>query len=850
MNMKSFLPAYFSVLLFIISVNTSSQTNLSYYFSEDMAPGNNISTPKEITGYQVGDWHFSHDQLITYARSIAEESNRVQIFEYARSWENRPLVYLVFTDPDNHGELEVIRKNHIQTTKYGDQAKPGLLDPLVIHLGYSVHGNESSASNSSMLTMYYLAASKEDWLKDFLKDNIIIVDPCLNPDGFARHSSWINQNRSQNLVSDPSSRGFNEPWPGGRMNHYWFDLNRDYIPLTHPETRGRIELFHKWLPHVFTDHHEMGANSTFFFQPGVKSRNNPIVPDQNYILTRKIAEFHAEAFDESGVRYFTEERFDDYYFGKGSSYPDAHGSIGILFEQAGYRGHLRETEHGIRTFSFAVKNQLRVSLSTLRAASELKEELKQYQKDFFRKSVENGKKNQVKAYIFSEKYDHTRLNNFIKLLQQHQIIIRKIQKDLKIDEYIYEKDHSFIIETSQEQYHLIRSFFAPVNEFPDTTFYDVSTWTLPYSYNIKYTEIKDARDLSDIRGKIVNSSLPMTASVSGNGDYALVMEWDDYNSPAALYHLLTNDLNIYVATEPFRIEGKRHNYGSLIIPMHHQPLKKNEILKMATDISSENNVSFYRLNTGLSDKGINLGSGRMEILKKPEVAVITGEGAHAYTSGEMWHLMDVHYGMPVTLLDGNRIGRVDLDRYTTICISGWNLDKLGEAGQEKMKNWLDKGGTIISIVYPLWWLDQNEFTDIEFVEEAKPDHKSFKYSDRYKMNDIHRIAGSIFKINADLSHPLFYGYKNSEIPVFKNRATVIKDNDKAFVFPARYTGSPLLSGYSSPENIERIANSPYIMVHKSGKGRIIHFLDNPNFRGMWQGTNKIFANAVFFGGIL
>ncbi len=848
--MKSFPAASIFFLLLSVSLNSLSQTNLSYYFPDEIEFSDNISTPRKITDYQVGDWHFSHDQLIAYARSIAKQSNRVQLFEYARSWENRPLVYLVFTDPANHDKLESIRKNHIQTTKYGKSSKPGVTVPLVIHLGYGVHGNESSASNSSMLTMYYLAASEEDWIKDFLKENIIIVDPCLNPDGFTRHSSWINQNRSQNLVSDPASRGFNEQWPGGRMNHYWFDLNRDYIPLTHPETKGRIELFHQWLPHVLTDHHEMGANSTFFFQPGVKSRNNPIVPDKNYTLTRKIAEFHAKTLDEAGVRYFTEERFDDYYFGKGSSYPDAHGSIGILFEQAGYRGHLRETEHGVKSFPFAVKNHFRVSLSTLRAAIALNKELKQYQKDFFRKSVENGKNSQVKAYIFSEKYDHTRLNDFIDLLNEHQIIIQKTKKDFTLNGHVYEKDHSFIVKTSQEQNHLIRSFFDPINEFPDTTFYDVSAWTLPYAYNIEYDEIKDVRDLSDIQGEIVNSYPPAKAGVTGNGNYALVMEWDNYNSPAALYKMLNNDLKIYVATEPFHIEGKRFNYGSIIIPMHRQPAETNEILLMADEISSQSNVNFYRLNSGLSDRGINLGSGRIERLKKPEVAIITGEGSHAYTSGEMWHLMDVNYGMTVTLLDGNRMESVDLDRYTSLCISGWNLDKLGEKGHEKLKTWIDQGGILISVVYPLWWLNENKFTDIEFVPEAKTDHENFKYSDRYKMNDIHRIAGSIFKIHADLSHPLFYGYRNPEIPVFKNRATVIKDNGEAFAFPAKYTESPLLSGYASAENVERIANSPYIMVRKSGKGRIIQFVDNPNFRGMWHGTNKIFANAVFFGGIL
>ncbi|MGC9343208.1 MAG: M14 family zinc carboxypeptidase, partial [Bacteroidales bacterium] len=465
------------VIILIVSFKLYSQTDLDYYLPENAELNPEVPTPQEITGYSVGDWHFSHDQLLQYAKKIAEISDRAILKEYARSWENRPLVYLVFTDPQNHSKLEEIRLAHIGASKYGRSIDSEEMDPLVIHLGYGVHGNESSASNSSILTLYYLAASEDEWVVELLKNSIIIVDPCLNPDGFTRHSSWINMNRSQTLVSDPAARGFNEPWPGARTNHYWFDLNRDYIPLTHPESKGRINLFHSWLPHILTDHHEMGANSTFFFQPGVETRNNPIVPEENYILTKEIAGFHARALDKFGVTYFTEERFDDYYFGKGSSYPDANGGIGILFEQAGFRGHLRETDHGLKTFSYAVRNQFNVTLSTLRAGMDLKEDLINYQREFFSSGLQKADSSPVKAYIFGEEFDHTRLQNFIELLLNHKIEVHRIEKDLQVENKFYSKENSYLVLTSQEQFLLIRSLFDPVNEFRDTTFYDVSTWT-------------------------------------------------------------------------------------------------------------------------------------------------------------------------------------------------------------------------------------------------------------------------------------------------------------------------------------------------------------------------------------
>jgi hypothetical protein len=354
-------------VFYMLSNAVFSQVEQNYYLpDENYLP--QIPTPESIIGHQIGEWHLTHDKLTAYLSLLAEQSDRVILQEYARSWENRPLFHLIITAPANHAKLEQIRKEHLKLSDPGNM-------PVVVRLGYNVHGNESSASNASVLVAYYLAASLNPEVLDYLDNMVILLDPCLNPDGFNRHASWINMHKSQNPMPDDNSRGFHEAWPGGRTNHYWFDLNRDWILLQHPESRGRVEVFHRWRPNVQTDHHEMGASSTFFFQPGIPSRTNPMTTERTTELTRKIGQYHAAALDHDGSLFFTEEIFDDFYYGKGSSYPDVNGCVGILFEQAGTRGFERDTPRGKLTFPYAIRNQVRVSLSTLMASYELREEL-------------------------------------------------------------------------------------------------------------------------------------------------------------------------------------------------------------------------------------------------------------------------------------------------------------------------------------------------------------------------------------------------------------------------------------------------------------------------------------------
>ena len=350
------------IIIFLFSININCQTHLSYYFENSEKFDKTIPKPSEVIGHEVGEWHVTHDKLVQYMYALANSSDRIIIEETGKTYEDRPLLILKISSEENIKNLESIRKKHLEISN-GLKKSDFQNMPAIVYQGYSVHGNEASASNAALLGIYFLAASNNPETIEILNNTVILFDPCLNPDGLQRFAYWANSNK--NLVPNPDNneREFSEIWPGGRTNHYWFDLNRDWLPVQLPESKARIKTFTDWLPNIVTDHHEMGTNSTFFFQPGVPSRVNPLIPNLNQDLTEKIAKYHAEFLDKIGSLYYSKENYDDFYFGKGSTYPDVNGSIGILFEQASSRGHVQQSQNGVLTFPFTIKNQLTTTLS-------------------------------------------------------------------------------------------------------------------------------------------------------------------------------------------------------------------------------------------------------------------------------------------------------------------------------------------------------------------------------------------------------------------------------------------------------------------------------------------------------
>ena len=438
-------------LVALISYNSIfGQVSLDYYLEADHPYDQSIPQPQTLLGYEVGTWHVSHDKLVHYMHRLAESSDRIQIENRGSTYEGRPILLLTITSPENQSRIEEIKSNHIALTESGADQISIEDQPLVVYQGFSIHGNEPSGANSGLLLAYHLAASNAPETLKMLDELVILFDPSFNPDGLQRFAYWANTNKNQKLTADPNDREYNEVWPRGRTNHYWFDLNRDWLPTQLPESQARIKTFTDWLPNILTDHHEMGTNSSFFFQPGIPSRVNPLTPDMNQKLTQKIGAFHVEAFNKLGSLYYSEEDYDDFYYGKGSTYPDVNGSIGILFEQASSRGHLQESDNGLLSFPFTIRNQLTAGFSTLKAATSLRLEILSYFKNFYADMRNNASKSKQKAIVFSSGKDAAKSYHFAKMLERHKIKVHKLNGNLSRNGNQYTSEESYVIPLEQK----------------------------------------------------------------------------------------------------------------------------------------------------------------------------------------------------------------------------------------------------------------------------------------------------------------------------------------------------------------------------------------------------------------
>ncbi len=847
-NVKLFVTKLFALfaMVFVFSHSALAQTSDLDYLPKAQNYDNSIPKPAEVLGYPVGTWHVRHDQLVAYMKVLAEASDRISIQETGRTHEQRPLLLLTITAPKNHKNIAQIKQQHISRIETGEAAKGD--DPLVIYMGYSVHGNEPSGSNASLLVAYHLAASNSPEVLELLNNNVVLLDPSLNPDGLARFAQWANMHKSKNLVTDPMNREHREYWPSGRTNHYWFDLNRDWLLLTHPESKARIAQFHAWRPHILTDFHEMGTDSTFFFQPGVPSRKNPWTPSQNVTLTGALAKFHAAALDQNKELYFTEESFDDFYYGKGSTYPDAHGSIGILFEQASSRGHAQESINGVVTFPRSIQNQVSTSLSTFKGALANKAAILDFQKQFYRDTKELIDEDKTTGYLISAGKDSTSFNRMVSILQSHQIEVQLLTKQVEVDKQTFMANKSAYVTLDQNQYRLIKSLFSERKRFTDNTFYDVSNWNIALAFNKNYAPIKSniARRLSlkDFT-PIDNAPSQLTES------YAYAFEWHDAAAPRLLNYLLSNDVQARIAGADFTAQtskGERQfSKGAVMIPTG---LKQPEdLIELLQTMSQNLDIPVYNIQSGLTSRGIDLGSRTFAVVEKPEVLLVGGVGTSSYEVGEIWHYLDTRVGIPATIWDANAINLRSLDRYTHIIFASGRYSSISDKGLEKISEWVKKGGVLIGQKTALRWFAENDWlkNDVlsrESVDKAF-DTSKLAFGDQSALRAKKLVAGAVYQSKIDLTHPLFFGFENEQLPTFKTNNLILKATDDPFSDIGKYTESPLIAGYSADEMQALIKNSTSFTVNNIGQGSVVAFVDNVHFRGYWDGTNKLTSNAIF-----
>ena len=830
-------------IVFVLCLNIYSQNSndsFNYYFSQlNKDLNESIPKPHEIIGHNVGDWHISHDKLIQYMYALSESTDRITVENRGKTFEGRPLILLTITSEKNHSNIDEIISNHQKITK-SDENISIEKEPIVVYQGFSIHGNEASGSNASILLAYYLAASKSSFVTDLLNEAVILLDPSLNPDGLQRFAYWANTNKNINLTSDSNDREYNEVWPGARTNHYWFDLNRDWLPVQLPESQARIKSFNKWMPNILTDHHEMGTNSTFFFQPGVPSRTHPLTPNMNQKLTKEISKFHIESLDEIGSLYFSEEQFDDFYYGKGSTFPDINGSIGILFEQASSRGHLQESDNGLLSFPFTIKNQLITAISTLKAAKNLRTDILRYQKEFYKNSSIESNKLKNEAIIFGNLKDSYRTNKLAEILERHEIEVSKLESDVIHNNKIYKKDFSYVIPKNQKKFRLINAMFETRTEFIDSLFYDVSSWTLPLAFNMDY-DLDFPVKKANTNIEKINFEINHDFSKS---NYAYLMEYHEYLTPKALNKLLENDIIVKVSTRQFTLEGKEFDYGTILIPVLNNDADK--LYAMVKEISKESMVKIQSVKTGYAE-GPDLGSSYFKRLRKKNIGLLVGDGITSYDAGEIWHLLDTRYDVKVNKLDLRNIERIDLDKYTTIIAPNSTIKNTSIT--KKIFDWVENGGVIIGYKNSINWLEESKLLKVNKKDE-KLIAKNISFKDKTNFYGAQRIGGAIFETNIDRSHPINYGQTNSTMPIFRNSTIFLDIDEKSYNNPIRYTVNPLLSGYISEENLEQLKSTTPIKIQKISKGKVIYLTDNTNFRAFWYGTNKILLNAIFFSSVM
>jgi hypothetical protein len=844
---------YFALICTLIFTN--SIVAQDYYFKDKVPFNTDIPTPAEFLGYEIGEQHTRHDLIVAYVTKLAEISDRASIEVYGKTHEKRKLVMLTVTSPENLKNLEIIKSNHLQFVNPAKTPKNFEEVPVIIQLGYNVHGNEPSSSEAALLTAYTLVASNSLEVLEYLEKSVICIDPTINPDGRDRHTQWVNQYQSKTLVSDNIDAEHKEAWPGGRTNHYWFDLNRDWLLAVHPESQGKLKWMHTWYPNVVTDFHEMGTNSQHFFEPMKPIGSlDPVMPKENYEdLNTLFAPYFANALDKIGSLYYTKESFDGTYPGYGSSYPDLQGGLALLFEQASSRGHVQNTDYGKITFPFTIRNQFTSTFATIKAAVENKGYLRKYQQEFFKSALTKKAISGFSGYEFQEKYDQNRKKAFIAQLLTHKI-------------KLYKQGDTYTVPLKQAQHRMVQTMFETYNKYSDSVFYDASAWSLANFYNIKYKGIKSVKlgtEVTTAKGIVQNDKITQAF-------YAYIVNWDDYNTPAALFYMQSKGLKVAAAFKPFTIGTSNgeinFNYGSLLIPISKQEKTSAEVYQIVLEAQEKFNVPVYGTNSGYSIKGIDLGSNNFRVLKKPKVAMLIGEGISSYEAGEVWHLLDTRIHMPITKIRMNNYGSADLDAYNTLVMVSGKYSQLDSLKRQKLKNWTSKGNTLITIAGGSKWMIEKKMVKESLIkkETANEDKNKKKKEDTdtkvaeltkrlpYVEASEHlgreRLGGAIFEVDLDVTHPLGFGYRSSKLPVYKNNLVFLAPSKNPYATVAKYSENPHIDGFVSKNNLEKfIKPAASIIVSALGKGRVILFADNPNFRGAWYGTNKLFLNALFLG---
>ncbi|TXF89379.1 zinc carboxypeptidase [Neolewinella aurantiaca] len=820
-----------------------------------------IVTPSEFLPHNLGETFTPHHMLVSYYQQIAESSPKVKLEQYGRTNEARPLLMAFVSTPENIANLEAIRENNLRNAGLlpGDP-DPTLNDIAIVWLSYSVHGNEAGGSEASMGVLYDLV-KPDSRASAWLKNTVVILDPSLNPDGYNRYSNWYRQNATLGLDPNPSVREHQEPWPGGRVNHYLFDLNRDWAWQTQVESRQRMVKYKEWMPHIHADLHEQGHTSPYYFAPAAAPYHEYITEWQGNFQT-EIGKNHARYFDREGWLYFTRERFDLLYPSYGDTWPTFNGAIGMTYEQAGHgrSGRAIDLPNGdTLTLADRVAHHRTTSLSTIEIASRESDRLTQNFRDYF-EEAEKDPQGKYLTYVISAETPRGKMRHLVELLQRNGIEYGFATKGYSGNMYSYKAGKNetgginvgdLVISAHQPRSVLTQTLFDPDAFVEDSVTYDITGWSVPFAFGLDAyasTQRIELNTVASSKDDFTAYEDPFAGKDLASA-YAYVIPWEDVTSAAFLGELLSSGVNARTATGEFRFGEQTFGPGSIVINKGDNR-KTKDFTSTVRRLVNKHKVDMKILTTGFSTSGGDLGSSVYTLQLAPRIAVLAGEDVNPNQFGQVWYYFEQDLKYPVSVFDTDDIGAIAAGDYDVLIMPSGRYN-LGGAADE-LKDWVRSGGKLIAIEganRSLSGLDgfnlKRKDSDKEDEEDAKnlPDPRLLPHAGSERRFIAGFNPGAIFGVEMDETYPLSFGIGKSYYSLKTGSATF--DYLKGGVNAGRIRATPFISGFVGSKAQKEIEETLVFGVQGMGRGQVIYLVDNPLYRGFWEQGKLLFANAVF-----
>jgi len=847
--------------LILVAVTAAAQpkaesfaTELSYYMPKEWkyTLKQDVPTPKAALGFELGEQHVEWQQVVDYMKTLTAASPRITLREYGRTFENRPFICLTITSEKNQQQIDRIKADHVALADPAVSSKIDLTSlPAVSNLMFSIHGNEASGVNASIGFAYFFAAAEGSEIDALLDKVVINVIPGQNPDGITRFATWANGNKSHPDVSDPMTREQNEPWPGGRTNHYWHDMNRDWIPVQMPEMKCLMQIYQEWMPNTVGDFHEMGSNTTYFLEPSDPVCYYPFIPEENKQLTAKVSDYNMKALDRIGSLYLSKDMFDSYYLGTGDVYGDALGSIAMLFEQASSRGNVLKTDNGMLTFPFTVRNQITCAFGTVKATYELRETLNDYMRRFCNDRYKEAAALPEKAYVFDGNGSEAISFHFIELLKAHGIKVSKLAKNITLGGHEYKTDNAYIVPVQQRNTMILRSLFESTKTFKDSLFYDVSTWNMAEAFNLNCAAVKTP--ISGLEGEAVGQPVFKAGMVKGGqSDYAYLFDNKEYYAPVFIKRLQEAGLFVKASGRGAKSADGAVSYGPgmLVLPVADQKLDAKAIYDKVVQLAAETGVNVQSVSSGKM-VDFDLGHDGTQTLKEPKIAILAGQGVSTGEAGSIWLLLNYRLKMKPTILEAASLARANLNEYNVIIIpSGRSVSVAGTTGA-KLADWVRAGGTLIATGAAWRVINDLKLGELKEKKLHTADSSTYvPYDQRADRAAMYEIPGSHLKTRIDITHPIAWGYTQTTFPILKANTIAFEKPKEANLAPVVYDKNPQLSGFLRAEHSRELEDTPVVICGRAGTGHYIYIADDLTFRSYWYGGVRMFTNAVFFGQLI